>query len=103
MQRMSVNLTVTATVDYDFKYTGDLTENEVANVIKNKYHGNIWLALRDDFIEDIDCEIVDEVLNGIEQEAEEKELCEGCNREVPLSEMSGVMEMYICNKCEQVA
>ena len=32
---------------------------------------------------------------------EEKELCEGCNQEVPLSEMSGVMEMYICNKCEE--
>lgn len=103
MQRMTVNLTVQATVDYDFKYTGDLTENEVANVIRNKYHGNIWLALRDDFIEDIDCEIVDEVLNGIEAEPEDTELCEGCNKEVLLSEMSNVMEMYICKKCEQVA
>jgi hypothetical protein len=33
-------------------------------------------------------------------EEEETELCEGCNEEVPLSEMSEVMEMYICNKCE---
>ncbi len=36
-----------------------------------------------------------------EQAEEEKELCEGCNQEVPLSEMSEVMEMYICEKCEE--
>lgn len=36
-----------------------------------------------------------------EQAEEEKELCEGCNQEVPLSEMREVMEMYICNKCEE--
>ncbi len=36
-----------------------------------------------------------------EQEKEETELCEGCNKEVPVSEMSDVMEMYICNKCEE--
>ena len=68
MQRMTINVTVTATVDYDFKYTGNLSENEVAEIIRTKYSGNIWLALRDDFIEDIDSEIVDEVLNGIEKE-----------------------------------
>ena len=70
MQRMTVNVTVQATIDYDFKYTGDLTENEVANIIRNKYHGNIWLALRAGFIEDIDSEIVDEILSGIEEKEE---------------------------------
>lgn len=35
-----------------------------------------------------------------EQAEEEKELCEGCGEEVLMSEMSEVMEMYICNKCE---
>jgi len=70
MKAMTVNLTIQATVDYDFKYEGDLTENEVAEVIRTKYHGNIWLALRDDFIQDIDSEIVDEVLNGIEAKGE---------------------------------
>lgn len=35
------------------------------------------------------------------QGEEEHETCEGCGGEVPLSEMSGVMEMYICNKCEE--
>jgi len=68
MQRMTVNVTVTATIDYDFKYTGKLSENEVAEVIRTKYGGNIWLAHRDDFIEDIDSEIVEEVLTGIEKE-----------------------------------
>ena len=67
MQVMTVNLTIQATVDYDFKYNGALTENEVAEIIRNKYYGNIWLALRDDFIQDIDWEEVDEVLNGIEE------------------------------------
>ena len=67
MQRMTVNVTVTATIDYDFKYTGKLSENEVAEVIRTKYSGNIWLALRDGFIEDIDSEIVDKVLTGIEK------------------------------------
>ena len=71
MQRMSIKVTITATVDYDFKYSGSLAEEEVAEVIKSRYSGNIWLALRDDFIDDIDCEIVDEVLSGAEQEIEE--------------------------------
>ena len=39
-------------------------------------------------------------LNEIE-ETEETEICEGCGKEVPLSDMSDVMEMYICNKCEE--
>ena len=69
MKVMTVNLTIQATVDYGFKYNGNLTENEVAEVIRTKYHGNIWLALRDDFIADIDWEEVDEVLNGIEEKA----------------------------------
>ena len=69
MERMTVNLTVKATIDYDFKYSGKLSENEVAKVIRTKYSGNIWLALRDDFIQDIDSEIVDEVLNGTKEEA----------------------------------
>jgi len=30
----------------------------------------------------------------------EKELCEGCGEMVSLDDMSGVMEMYICNECE---
>ena len=101
MKDMTVNLTINATVDYGFKYKGDLTENEVSEVIRTKYHGNIWLALRDDFIADIDWEEVDEVLNGLEkQKEEETELCEGCGNQVPLSNMSEVQEMYICNTCE---
>ena len=68
MKRMTVNVTVTATIDYDFKYRGKLSENEVAEIIRTKYSGNIWLALRDGFIEDIDSEIVDEVLNDTEKE-----------------------------------
>lgn len=35
------------------------------------------------------------------EEEEETVECEGCGNEVPLSEISGVMEMYICNKCEE--
>jgi len=71
MNRMSIQVTVKATVDYDFKYSGSLTEEEVAEIINSKYSGNVWMALMDNFIDDIDCEIVDEVLSGIEQEVEE--------------------------------
>ena len=71
MKSMSIKVTVNASVDYDFKYSGSLTEEEVAEIIKSRYGGNIWLALRDEFIDDIDCEIVDEVLSGTEQEVEE--------------------------------
>ena len=35
------------------------------------------------------------------EEDEETVECEGCRNEVPLSEISGVMEMYICDKCEE--
>ena len=56
-------------MNYGFKYDGDLSENEVTEVIRTKYYGNIWLALRDGFIQDIDWEEVEEVLNGIEEEA----------------------------------
>jgi len=103
MKEMTVCLTITATVNYGYRYDGDLTENEVNEVINTKYHGNIWLAMRDEFIDDINYEEVDDVLNGIEEQKEEKELCEGCNNEVKMSEMSDVMEMYICKKCEEVA
>ncbi len=41
-----------------------------------------------------------QVKEAIGSQEEETELCEGCGNEVPLSEMSEVMEMYICNKCE---
>ena len=67
MKRMSIKVTVNASVDYDFKYSGSLTEEEVAEVINSRYSGNIWLALRDEFIDDIDCEIVDEVLSGTKE------------------------------------
>ena len=67
MKRMSIKVTVNASVDYDFKYSGSLSEEEVAEVINSRYSGNIWLALRDDFIDDIDCEIVDEVLSGTKE------------------------------------
>ncbi len=69
MKDMTVSLTINATVNYGFKYDGDLSENEVTEVIRTKYYGNIWLALRDGFIQDIDWEEVEEVLNGIEEEA----------------------------------
>ena len=42
-----------------------------------------------------------QVKEVIGSQEEETEVCEGCGNEVPLSEMSEVMEMYICNKCEQ--
>ena len=71
MKRMSIKVIVQATVDYDFKYSGSLTEEEVAEIIKSRYSGNLWLALNDEFIDDIDCEIVDEVLSGVKQEVEE--------------------------------
>ena len=43
---------------------------------------------------------VKEATGEQEEDEEETELCEGCGNQVPLSEMSDVMEMYICNKCE---
>ena len=66
MKEMTASLTVQAKINYGFKYNGELTEKEVIEVIKNKYNGNIWLAMKDEFIEDIDFEEVEEVLNKSE-------------------------------------
>jgi len=62
MKTFDIKVTVVAEVEYQFKYDGELSQEEVNYIIKTKYHGNVWKALKDDFISDIDCEIVEEVL-----------------------------------------
>ena len=60
---MEINVIVKSSIDYDFKYNGDLSESEVIDIIKTKYRGNLWRALKDNFIADIDSEVVDEILD----------------------------------------
>ena len=62
MRTFDIKVTVVAEVVYQFKYDGELEQEEVNQIIKTKYHGNVWKALRDDLISDVDCEIVEEVL-----------------------------------------
>lgn len=35
------------------------------------------------------------------EENEDTEICEGCGRDTPMSEMSDVMTMWICEICEE--
>ena len=67
-KRMGITVAIEATVDYEFRYSGPLTEDAVAEVIRTKYKSNLWAAYMDGFINDIDCEIVNEVLSGVENE-----------------------------------
>ncbi len=174
MQRFSIEVEVEAKIIYDFRYDGSFSEDKVKEVLQSRFNNNLWNALDDNFIQDIDSEIVETILTdnryglkkirlhwqadgdtwedilvsneandtdikeaiqralehgeddvnqfiSIMQEKgfktkifrevieiydfntgaqEEEERWEGCNKKVPLSEMSDVMEMYICNECE---
>ena len=60
--RMSIELESIAIVDYVFRYEGSLLEKEVNLVLREKYNGNIWLALKEKFISDIDSEVIKNIL-----------------------------------------
>ena len=62
MKRCSIKVLLVAYVLYDYKYEGELSQKEVNLIIKTKYKDNLWEALDDGFIYDIDSEIVEEVL-----------------------------------------
>ena len=62
MKVFDINVAVKAIVNYQYKYDGELLEHQIENILKAKYKGNLWLALKDDFIQDIDCEIVENIL-----------------------------------------
>lgn len=75
-----------------FEVQGDINlVKEVEETLNEHY-----LEIAELLAEDINLEEIDN-----EELYEERVMCEGCGQEVPLSEMSDVMEMYICNKCEQ--
>ena len=61
---MNITVDVKAKIEYQYKYTGDLEEKEVNKIIEEKYHGNLWIALKDGLISDIDYEEPQEILTG---------------------------------------
>ena len=91
---------------FEVTYTKEFQGEEIGNFFE--VQGNINLLKEvEEVLSKHDLEIAELLAEDINLEEidneelyDEKVTCEGCGQEVSLSEMSDVMEMYICNKCE---